>query len=94
MLFNKINRLVPLLTHHKLSYQSFTFKILKLREKKGVFGSKDQVERKKTWRSTLLMGKSSSNYMRVRGKHFEKEDYICNLNNRILKSYFEMIYFG
>lgn len=37
MLFNKINRLVPLLTHHKLLYQSFTFKILKLREKKRSF---------------------------------------------------------
>jgi hypothetical protein len=46
------------------------------------FGSKDRVERKKTWGSaSLLMGKSSSNDMRLCGKHFKKEDYIfCKLN--------------
>jgi hypothetical protein len=35
---------------------------------------------KETWGSALLMGKSSSNYMRVCGKHFKKEDYIWKLN--------------
>jgi hypothetical protein len=40
------------------------------------------------------MGKSSSNYMRVCGKHFKKEDYIYNwvkYVHSILRLYFEMI---
>jgi hypothetical protein len=38
----------------------------------NVFGSKDRVEGRKAWESALLMGKPSSNYMRVCGKHFKK----------------------
>jgi hypothetical protein len=41
----------------------------------NVSGSKDRVERTKAWESALLMGKPSSNYMRVCGKHLKKEDY-------------------
>jgi hypothetical protein len=46
----------------------------------------------------LLMGKrrkpsSNNNDMRVCGKHFKKEHYICKLNN-ILRLYFEIIYIG
>jgi hypothetical protein len=57
----------------------------------NVFGSKRWVERRKAWESALLLGKPSSNYMRVCGKHFKKEDYVCKLNS-ILRLYFEMIY--
>jgi hypothetical protein len=57
----------------------------------NVFGSKGWVERRKAWESALLLGKPSSNYMRVCGKHFKKEDYVCKLNS-ILRLYFEMIY--
>jgi hypothetical protein len=39
----------------------------------SVFGSKDWVKRRKA----LLIGKPSTNYMRVCGKLFKKEDYIC-----------------
>jgi hypothetical protein len=42
----------------------------------NVLGSKDRVERSKAWESTLLMGKPSSNYMKVCGKHFKRQDYI------------------
>jgi hypothetical protein len=35
---------------------------------------------KESWGSALLMGKSSSNYMRLCGKYFKKEDYIWKLN--------------
>jgi hypothetical protein len=38
----------------------------------NVFGSKGWVERRKAWESALLLGKPSSNYMRVCGKHFKK----------------------
>jgi hypothetical protein len=39
----------------------------------NVFGSKGWVERRKAWESALLLGKPSSNYMRVCGKHFKKK---------------------
>jgi hypothetical protein len=38
----------------------------------NVSGSKDRVERTKAWESALLIGKPSSNYMRVCGKHLKK----------------------
>jgi hypothetical protein len=49
----------------------------------NVFGSKDRVNRRKAWENASLMGKPSSNYMWVCGKHFRREDYIkiCKLNN-------------
>jgi hypothetical protein len=59
----------------------------------NIFGSKDRVEKRKTRGSALLIGKSSSNYMRFCRKHFKKEDYICKLNS-ILRLSFEIIYIG
>jgi hypothetical protein len=54
---------------------------------KNVFGSKDWVERRKVRESALLMGKLSSNYMRVCRKHSKKKTtYICKLNS-ILRLY-------
>jgi hypothetical protein len=43
----------------------------------SVFGSKDWVKRRKAWENALLIGKPSTNYMRVCGKLFKREDYIC-----------------
>jgi hypothetical protein len=43
----------------------------------NIFDSKDRVERRKPLESALLVGEPASNYMRVRGKHFKKDDYIC-----------------
>jgi hypothetical protein len=43
----------------------------------SVFGSKDWVKRRKTWESALLIEKPFTHYMRVCGKLFKKEDYIC-----------------
>jgi hypothetical protein len=57
----------------------------------NVFGFKDREERRKAWENALLMGKPSSNYVRVCGKHFKREEYICKLNS-ILSLNFEMIY--
>jgi hypothetical protein len=37
------------------------------------------------------MGKPSSNYVGLCGKHFKREEYICKLNS-ILRLYFKMIY--
>jgi hypothetical protein len=48
------------------------------RKSKICFHRKDRVEKRKTRETALLMGKPFSNYMRVCGKHFKKEDYIYN----------------
>ncbi|KAF5276650.1 hypothetical protein FQR65_LT16252 [Abscondita terminalis] len=40
------------------------------------FGTKEKIDRRKAWEYILRMGKPTTKYMRVCGKHFVKEDYI------------------
>ena len=42
---------------------------------KDIFGGVIKMDRRKAWVQALLMGKHASNYMRVCGQHFKKEDY-------------------